>query len=148
MTSGYKPEPTGATPPKTVPDQGSSIAPPNCPHTEFSITLGSGPHRLFGAVGHTLAWAEDSIREFGTNPGVHPLAHPVARTVQGLIIQATNAKAQAMAWQQRIATNGGYPYSQTYAQECADWWQARLVHLLTLIIAGDETTLAAQGGKP
>lgn len=95
-----------------------------------------------------LAWAADSIREFGTNPGVHPLAHPVACTIQGLIIQATNAKAQAMAWQQRIATNGGYPYSQTYAQECADWWQKRLVHLLTLIIAGDEPAIAAAGDTP
>ena len=75
-------------------------------------------------------------------------ATSTATTLAALIRRAVSAKEMALHWEGRIKRRQTAPYGETYARECAAFYQKQLVHLLTEIIAGDETTLAAQGGQP
>lgn len=72
-------------------------------------------------------------------------ATPTEDTLAALIRRAVSAKEMALHWEGRIKRRQTGPYGETYARECAAFYQKQLVHLLTQIIAGDETTLAAQG---
>jgi hypothetical protein len=147
MTSGYKPEPTGATPPKTVPDQGSSIAPPHCPHTEVFITL--GPHtEVFIPLGPgaRIRVLPEKRRPYSWLALNQPPS--TEDTLDALIRDAVATKRSALWWQAYVKQGKTQPFCPTFARECAEYWQRRLVRLLTQIIAGDEATLAAHGGKP
>ena len=81
-----------------------------------------------------------------TTAGEH--ATSTSTTLAALIRRAVSAKEMALHWESRIKRRQTGPYGETYARECAAFYQKQLVHLLTQIIAGDETTLAAQGGQP
>jgi hypothetical protein len=69
-------------------------------------------------------------------------------TLAALIRRAVSAKEMALHWQGRIKRGETAPYGEAYAHECAAFYQKQLVHLLTQIIAGDESTFAAQRGQP
>ena len=75
-------------------------------------------------------------------------ATPTSTTLAALIRRAVSAKEMALHWEGRIKRRQTAPYGETYARECAAFYQKQLVHLLTQIIAGDEATLAAQGEQP
>ena len=69
-------------------------------------------------------------------------------TLEMLIRAAITAKRSALWWQAYIKQGKTQPFCPTYARASAKYFQRRLVQLLKQIIASDEATLVAQGGKP
>lgn len=68
--------------------------------------------------------------------------------IERLIRDAIACKNSSMAWQAKVQRRDFKPYSEQFCRECAAFWQKRLVELLTLIIGGDEATLAREGTNP
>ena len=69
-------------------------------------------------------------------------------TLDALMRAAITAKRSALWWQAYIKQGNTRPFCPTYARASAEYFQRRLLQLLTQIIAGDEATLAAQGEQP
>lgn len=68
--------------------------------------------------------------------------------LDALMRAAIIAKRSALWWQAYIKQGKTRPFCPTYARASAEYFQKRLVHLLTVIIAGDEPAIAAAGDAP
>ena len=87
-----------------------------------------------------------TARAFQPHPGAAE-AHS-SDPIEKLIREAVAAKISALGWNAKVQKRDFKPYSEEFCRECAAYWQKHLVHLLTLIIAGDEATLASEGRQP
>lgn len=106
------------------------------PAPEAPLRLRPSPHRIT-APAESNAWARVVLNE----------STATGHTLAALILQAIRAKQSALHWQAYIAKGQFKPWSETYARESVAFHQKHLVQSLTLILAGDEATLAAHGGK-
>ena len=107
------------------------------PAPEAPLRLRPGPHRITAPAGSEGSASITLNESSGTG-----------QTLAALILQAIRAKQSALYWQAYIAKGQFKPWSETYARQSVAFHHKHLVQSLTLILAGDEATLAGQGGKP